>query len=742
MSSSRSGSVTKEMSSSRSDSASQDQDSSLKTDEETKKTEISSFITSSSVDEVDSISDKNNKSSLNEKNNLKNMAFEDESAEFSIKDGSVSVREQKTASSLIMSRNNSICQTTESTSITDTDEHDFEATNRKYSFGHDKNKFSTMSSSSRNSSVSQEMNTESSKFLRTNNSFANEIIDNSLNLQITDQISSVQKLDNSIYNESIKKDSEFISTSGNESQLSSKNELICEKFFKSSMQEDNDKENLVSSRSSSICEETEKQKSPLSRKNSLLLDTKKLLTQKSETILSSSDSDKNIFNEDNVEETKSLGRIGSLCEEISKFLTEDDKKTLDSIRSESTCEDLSESISYESNIEKIKIDMTMSSTSKKNLDNLIENKCLILNNINSNENDVKKCLKFDDKNQIDYTNDDVNIKNKDDCLPITNITVSNIDSPNISTLLIEENNKTGKINVAQVVEKNIDNESSTKHILIETKGTENLKSDNLISNTKSDEGINKLSNVLIEDIVKGCDKNVTSVDDLNSTVTEINVKQSLSVVLNNEDLGVTKDVVIQLKRDVHDALYQCSSDDERPFTPRSESSMSRSTMNIDDDDDKNETDDEMPESSMSTGPSPMTLQLDNRQTEIHMDFSKALQEHKITRGEDLTTTETNGNLITEIKTTEHDNINQNQSTSSDTVQSWGKPLGLPPIQSLNNNGFDPIREWGKPLGLPSPTQPVNELTEQQNISNKTTPKKNIKKTIDNKSLINVIGKIL
>jgi hypothetical protein len=307
--------------------------------------------------------------------------------------------------------------------------------------------------------------------------------------------------------------------------------------------------------------------------------------------------------------------------------------------------------------------------------------------------------------------------------------------------LIEENNKTGIMNVAQIVGKNI-NDHPTKHTDITDNESKILKTVIPISSITSEECIGKSSNVLIEDVVKVSDENNII---NNSSLTHICVNQPLGVTLNSEDLGVTKEIVMQLKRDVHEALHQCSSDDERPFTPHSESSMSRSAMNIDDDDDDNEynkieTDDDMAGSPMSTGPSPIQMQLDNRQVEINMDFNKAIQEHRITRGEDLTTTETNGNLVTEIKTTEHDNINQNQGTSSDTVQSWGKPLGLPPVQSINNNGFDPIREWGKPLGLPSPTQPVLELGETQNMSSKTTPKKSVKKIIDNKPIINVMGK--
>jgi len=308
--------------------------------------------------------------------------------------------------------------------------------------------------------------------------------------------------------------------------------------------------------------------------------------------------------------------------------------------------------------------------------------------------------------------------------------------------LIEENNKTGITNVAQMVGENISNESFTKHTVITDCKPMGLITIIPISNIPSEDCVSKSSNVLIEDVMKTSDEENIICD---SSVTNICVNQPLGVTLNSEDLGVTKDIVMQLKRDVHEVLHQCSSDDERPFTPHSESSMSRSAMNIDDDDDDNEdnkieTDDDMAGSPMSTGPSPVQMQLDNRHVEINMDFNKAMQEHRTTRGEDLTATEANGNHVTEIKTTEHDNINQNQGTSSDTVQSWGKPLGLPPVQSINNNGFDPIREWGKPLGLPSPVQPVLELTEPQNMSSKTTPKKNVKKIIDNKPIINVSGK--
>jgi hypothetical protein len=500
--------------------------------------------------------------------------------------------------------------------------------------------------------------------------------------------------------------------------------------------------------SNEVCQDIEKQKSqPNSRKSSTSGESRKLSSHGNDVILSSSSQNDNSLSnvkETRIEELKSLGTIGSLHEEIAKFLTEDDKKTSKILKSEQSNKNQSESAVFKSNTEESKVILE---TVMKNSNTSIsdENKCILTNMCDSNKNDVNESLKHSDKVKTDDCYDNNIHKSKEDSLPIPNISGTNITTSNISTLSIEENNKTGKINVAQMVEKNVDNESLTKHTVITTNEYDGLKTINSVLNTTSDECISKSSTVLIEDVVKTYNEKNTKCDDddNNSTVTGMSIKQSLGVTLNSEDLGLTKDIVMQLKRDVHEVLHQFSSDDDRPFTPHSESSMSRSAMNIDDedyDDTKNETDDDIPGSPMSTGPSPLPMQLDNRNIEMDLDFNKALQEHRLTRGEDLTTIETNGNHVTEIKTTEHDNINQNQGTSSDTVQSWGKPLGLPPIQNLNNNGFDPIRDWGKPLGLPSPTQPVHEISEPQNMSSKTTPKKHVKKTIDNKPIINVIGK--
>ncbi|XP_050426108.1 microtubule-associated protein 1B-like isoform X16 [Adelges cooleyi] len=227
-------------------------------------------------------------------------------------------------------------------------------------------------------------------------------------------------------------------------------------------------------------------------------------------------------------------------------------------------------------------------------------------------------------------------------------------------------------------------------------------------------------------------------DVTNLTDTEIASKQSLGLNLNDLDLGVTKDVILQLNIDVQKALNQCSSDDEKPTTPLSD--VFHSAMNTDDDETQNKADD-VSEFCGSSFPIASPTQLDNQQLEY--DFNKAMHEHRIARGEDLTatTTETNGNQVENEKNlTENDNINQNQSTISDAVINWGKPLGLPPIQSINNNGFDPIQEWGNPLGLPSPTTPGHDLSEPTNNSSNASPKKSAKKMFDNKPIINVIDK--
>ncbi|VVC36719.1 Hypothetical protein CINCED_3A022470 [Cinara cedri] len=513
----------------------------------------------------------------------------------------------------------------------------------------------------------------------------------------------------------------------------------------------NSKINIISSRSNSVGYDSEKQKSPSPGRISspVFEESQKISVEQNKSIFSTL-SDNITNSSDSVEKrveevSKPLGRIGSMCDEIAKFLTDDDKKTSKMIVPESVLGSASEFITHQSNIEESKIHSETIFKSDDNINSLtsVKNACILSNNSISSENDVKNALQLETKVQIDAKNDNVNKLNKDDCLPITNISVSNIKSPNISIPLIEETDKTGKMNVAQMIEKHIDDKSSTKKIVIEAVESKDLKGDHLLLNKTSDEYISKPSTVLIEHAVKTCDeKNID--DDCNSTVSTIGGKQSLGIILNSDDLGVTNDIVMQLKRDVHETLHQFSSEYIIPFTPQSEPSISRSAMNVDDDDDdeddRNETDDDVPGSPMSTGPSPVPMQLDNRHVEMNIDFNKALQEHRTTRGEDLTTTETNGNHVTETKTTDHDNINRNQGTSSDTVQSWGKPLGLPPVQSINNNGFDPIREWGKPLGLPSPTQPVHDLAETQTLSSKTTPKKNVKKAVDNKPIMNIMDK--
>ncbi|CAI6349990.1 unnamed protein product [Macrosiphum euphorbiae] len=657
------------------------------------------------------------------------------------------------------SEKSSVVQETEFPQIIGMDKHDVESCSRKDSFFQDKNNSSTFSSSS-TSSICQEIDTQSSKLSSRKSSVVDESISNPSKLHIGEKSSSLQEsnvyehnidnntktfnksgslcdemlnlpfnkvTENIISNEAYEKVVSPETTVGNtESKMVNAIESMCEESIKSDNDEICTKEHLVSSTSSLILHETEEEKCQLPRKSSVLEEPQNSLTEDNNTILSPSDCNKSNIIERRAEESKSFGRIGSLCEEIAKFLTDNDNKISTNITSESPCS-LIESIPLKSNIDELKVETETLLQLNKNTDTL---------------NKIEKSLQLDDKVKVDEKHDNINEKNTDHSLPVKNITESNNKPPNISTLLIEENNKTGIMNVAQMVGKNILDESLTKHTVITDNESKSLKTFTPIANVTSEECISKLSNVLIEDIVKTSDdKNIIC----DSSITDICMNQPLGVTLNSEDLGVTKDIVMQLKRDVHEALHQCSSDDERPFTPQSESSMSRSAMNIDEDDDDNEdnkieTDDDMPGSPMSTRPSPVQMQLDNRHVEINMDFNKALQEHRITRGEDLTATEANGNHVTEIKTTEHDNINQNQGTSSDTVQSWGKPLGLPPVQSINNNGFDPIREWGKPLGLPSPTQPILELTEPQNMSGKTTPKKNVKKIIDNKPIINVMDK--
>ncbi|KAL5245379.1 hypothetical protein ACI65C_012789 [Semiaphis heraclei] len=667
----------------------------------------------------------------------------------------ISLKEQESMSTLLTSGNSSLSQDTEYTHIIGLNKQDVEQCSIKDSFFQDKNKSSTFSSSS-TSSICQD--TQSSKLSSRKSSVVDESTENPSKLQIGEKSSSLQESnvyehdnDNNykILNKSGSLCDEMLNLSSNKvteniisnkayeqavspditvgktgSKIANEVELMCEESIKSHNDEICTKENLISSASSSILHEIEEEKCQIQKKNSEFDEPQNFVTEDTKTILSSSNSNKNkpIVIERKTEESKSLGRIGSLCEEIAKFLTDNDGKTSNNITSELPC-NLIESIPLESNIEESEVETETFLQLNKNTDTV---------------NKVEKSLELDDVVKVDEKNE----KNTDHSLPVENITVSNNKSPNISTLLIEENNKTGILNVAQLVGKNVSDESLIKYSVITDNETKNLKTVSPISNMSSGECISKLSNMLIEDVAKTSDdKNIIC----DSSMTDICMNQPLGVTLNSEDLGVTKDTVMQLKRDVHEALHQCSSDDERPFTPHSESSMSRSAMNIDDDDDDNEdnkieTDDDMPGSPMSTGPPPVQMQLDNRHVEINMDFNKAMQEHRITRGEDLTNTEANGNHVTEIKTTEHDNINQNQGTSSDTVQSWGKPLGLPPVQSINNNGFDPIREWGKPLGLPSPTQPILELAEPQNMSSKTTPKKNVKKIIDNKPIINVMDK--
>ncbi|XP_060879034.1 microtubule-associated protein futsch [Metopolophium dirhodum] len=659
------------------------------------------------------------------------------------------------------SGNSSVGQDTECPPIIGMEKYDVESCSRKDSFFQDKYKSSTFSSSS-TSSICQEIDTQSSKLSSRKSSVIDESIDHPSKLHIGEKSSSLQE--SNVYEHNIDDNTKIFNKSGSlcdemlnlpfnkvteniisnkaynqvvspstsdgktESKMVNKIESICEKSIKSDNDEICTKEHLVSSTSSLILHETEEEKCQLPRKSSMFEEPQNLLTEDNNTILSPSDCNKDKSNviEKKAEESKSFGRIGSLCEEIAKFLTDNDNKISTNITSESPCS-LIESIPLKNNIDELKVETETLLQLNKNTDTL---------------NKVENSPQLDDKVKVDEKYDNINEKNTDHSLPVKNITVSNNKPTNISTLLIEENNKTGIMNVAQMVGKNIIDESLTKHTVITDNESKSLKTVTPIANITSEECISKLSNVLIEDVVKTSDdKNIIC----DSSITDICMNQPLGVTLNSEDLGVTKDIVMQLKKDVHEALHQCSSDDERPFTPQSESSMSRSAMNIDEDDDDNEdnkieTDDDMPGSPMSTRPSPVQMQLDNRHVEINMDFNKALQEHRITRGEDLTTTEANGNHVTEIKTTEHDNINQNQGTSSDTVQSWGKPLGLPPVQSINNNGFDPIREWGKPLGLPSPTQPILELAEPQNMSSKTTPKKNVKKIIDNKPIINVIDK--
>ncbi|XP_025190777.1 microtubule-associated protein futsch-like [Melanaphis sacchari] len=667
--------------------------------------------------------------------------------------------EDNSVSTSLISKNITTPQDTESFQLSD--KHDVEICRRKDSFCQDKNESSTVSSCS-TSSICQELNTQSSKLSSRKSSVIDESFDKPLKLQIGEKSSSLQE--SNIHEHNIDDNTKIFNKSGSlcdemlnlsfknitenvfsnkvneqavsstsmtvntESKIDNQVGSVCEGPDKSQNDEICKKENFMICTTSSIFQKTEEEKCQSPRMSTVCNETQDLQNDNKIIILPPSESNKNKSDviERKVEESKSLGRIGSLCEEIAKFLTDDDKKISTNIISESSCS-LIESIPLKSNIEELKVKTESPLQHDKNTD--------VLNNVTNS-------LQIDDKVKVNEKHDNINDINTDHSLPVKNITFSNVKSPDISTLLIEENNKTGIMNVAQMVGKNISDESFIKHTAITDNESENLKSVAPISSITSEECISKISNVLIEDIVKGSDeKNIIN----NSSTTEICANQPLGVILNSEDLGVTKDIVMQLKRDVHEALHQCSSDDERPFTPHSESSMSRSAMNIDDDDDDNEdnkieTDDDMAGSPMSTGPSPIQMQLDNRQMEINMDFNKAIQEHKITRGEDLTSTEANGNHVTEIKTTEHDNINQNQGTSSDTVQSWGKPLGLPPVQNINNNGFDPIREWGKPLGLPSPTQPTLELGESQNMSSKNTPKKNLKKIVDNKPVTNVMDK--
>ncbi|XP_050060744.1 microtubule-associated protein futsch-like isoform X17 [Aphis gossypii] len=669
----------------------------------------------------------------------------------------ISFKEQEIVSTSLINKSNSICQDTESTPTLAMDKYDIETSSRKDSFCQDKNESITISSSS-TSSICQEINTQSSKLSSRKSSIIDDLIDKPSKLQIGEKSSSLQE--SNIYDHSIDDNSKIFNKSGSlcdemlnmsfnkvtenvisnktcerivsptliaentECKIDNKEGSVGEESMKSSNNETGNKGNLISSTLNSIPQKTEEEKNQSSKSSSIFDETQKLQIENNKIILSPFEIIETNVIEKKVEESKSLGRIGSLCEEIAKFLTDDDKKMSTNNTYESSC-GINES-TLKNNNEVLKVETEPLLQFEKNTYAL---------------NKIEKPLQLDDEVKVSEKHDNINEKNTDHSLPAENITVSNIKSSDISTILIEENNKTGIMNVAQMVGKNINDESFTKHTAITDNESKNLKTVNPISSITSEECISKLSNVLIEDIVKSSnEKNIMN----NSSLTDICVNQPLGVTLNSEDLGVTKDIVMQLKRDVHEALHQCSSDDERPYTPQSESSMSRSAMNIDEDDDDNEdnkieTDDDMAGSPMSTGPSPIQMQLDNRQVEINIDFNKAIQEHRITRGEDLTTTEANGNHVTEIKTTEHDNINQNQSTSSDTVQSWGKPLGLPPVQSINNNGFDPIREWGKPFGLPSPTQPVLELGETQNMSSKITPKK-LKKIMDNKPIINVMDK--
>ncbi|CAH1737852.1 unnamed protein product [Aphis gossypii] len=669
----------------------------------------------------------------------------------------ISFKEQEKVSTSLINKSNSIYQDTESTPTLAMDKYDIETSSRKDSFCQDKNESTTISSSS-TSSICQEINTQSSKLSSRKSSIIDDLIDKPSKLQIGEKTSSLQE--SNIYDHSIDDNSKIFNKSGSlcdemlnmsfnkvtenvisnktcerivsptliaentECKIDNKEGSVGEESMKSSNNETGNKGNLISSTLNSIPQKTEEEKNQSSKSSSIFDETQKLQIENNKIILSPIEIIETNVIEKKVEESKSLGRIGSLCEEIAKFLTDDDKKMSTNNTYESSC-GINES-TLKNNNEVLKVETEPLLQFEKNTYAL---------------NKIEKPLQLDDEVKVSEKHDNINEKNTDHSLPAENITVSNIKSSDISTILIEENNKTGIMNVAQMVGKNINDESFTKHTAITDNESKNLKTVNPISSITSEECISKLSNVLIEDIVKSSnEKNIMN----NSSLTDICVNQPLGVTLNSEDLGVTKDIVMQLKRDVHEALHQCSSDDERPYTPQSESSMSRSAMNIDEDDDDNEdnkieTDDDMAGSPMSTGPSPIQMQLDNRQVEINIDFNKAIQEHRITRGEDLTTTEANGNHVTEIKTTEHDNINQNQSTSSDTVQSWGKPLGLPPVQSINNNGFDPIHEWGKPFGLPSPTQPVLELGETQNMSSKITPKK-LKKIMDNKPIINVMDK--
>ncbi|KAF0763924.1 Uncharacterized protein FWK35_00009332, partial [Aphis craccivora] len=619
----------------------------------------------------------------------------------------ISFKEQEIVSTSLKSKSNSICQDTECTPISAMDKYDIETSSRIDAFCQDKNESTTISSSS-TSSICQEINTQSSKLSSRKSSIIDELIDKPSKLQIGEKSSSLQE--SNIYDHNIDDNSKIFNKSGS----------LCDEMLNMSFNKVT--ENVVLNKA---CERTV---SPtfIVEKTECKIDNKvgSVCEEPMKSSNNKTCNEGSNFIVKQVEESKSLGRIGSLCEEIAKFLTDDDKKISTYNTSESSCGIVESTL--KNSIEVLKVETESLLQFEKN---------------NYDLNKIEKPLQLDDEVKVSEKHDHINEKNTDHSLPAENITVSNNKSSDISTISIEENNKTGVMNVAQMIGKNINDESFTKHTAITDNESKSLKTVNPISNITSEECISKLSNVLIEDVVKSSnEKNIMN----NSSLTDICVNQPLGVTLNSEDLGVTKDIVMQLKRDVHEALHQCSSDDERPYTPQSESSMSRSAMNIDEDDDDNEdnkieTDDDMAGSPMSTGPSPIQMQLDNRQVEINIDFNKAIQEHRITRGEDLTTNEANGNHVTEIKTTEHDNINQNQSTSSDTVQSWGKPLGLPPIQSINNNGFDPIREWGKPLGLPSPTQPVLELGETQNVSSKTTPKK-LKKIMDNKPIINVMDK--